>query len=221
KMKKLVCGLVGAVAAINSVSALTTEEIKQRCMNADNRVWDAKNQKCISKTPCKDSAYAAYCNTTFKDVQVANSEDAKKLVDIYLKKHGSTCETFDMSKAGVVGNDYIRCHMGNGGYIEFEFDDYSESVQHTANYGFAKGLCLIYEGSPEKISIDTLKTVGLTTATFVSPVLALSLIGDPVVDDRFLSCQYVSEADCKAMYSGQAEYIADGKICLPSKDFVY
>lgn len=144
KMKKLVCGLVGVIAAVNSVSALTTEEIRQRCRSSRNHVWDAINQKCIPENPCTVSGWSAYCNKMFADVQLEARGDAKLLIDLYLKEYGLTCKDIIYTEPGTFGQDYCRCHLSNGGYMEFEFDDLNDITPSDAAKGLADGLCAIY-----------------------------------------------------------------------------
>ncbi len=201
-MKKIVCGLVGVIAAVNSASALTTEEIRQRCMNADNRVWDAKNQKCISKTPCKDSAYSSYCNTFFKDTQVEEIWRAMDLVKDYLEKQGLTCTAYDASDPGVVGQDYIRCHLSDGGYIEFEFDDLNESDHHTASRSVHKAFCRIAGGHPADLSEED------------KAILRSENLGDeyPVG----VVCHDISESVCREYFGGEeCTYSKTGNFCVP------
>lgn len=146
-MKKLVCGLVGVIAAVNSVSALTTEEIRQRCIKANNHVWDAKNQKCIPENPCTVSGWSEYCNKIFADVQLEGSKDASLLVDLYLKEQGLTCDKRSFTRPGIFGQDYCRCYLSDGGYVEFEFDDLDDITPSDAAKGLATGLCAIYADS--------------------------------------------------------------------------
>lgn len=124
KMKNLICGITTAAALIGTANALTTEEIKQRCLQSEDYVWDAKNSLCVYKNACEYEP--DHCNRVFKDVQVGNPEDAETLVRAYLNKNGYGVNSITNTGSATFGQDYVRVFLTDGSYIEFEFDDLSD-----------------------------------------------------------------------------------------------
>lgn len=236
KTKNLICGIVGTLATISVASASEDE-----CMQRQGMVWNSKDQVCISATPCEDSEYDEYCNRIFKNVQLQNGEDAKKLIDLYLSKQDLSCTEIDMDEAHLVGQDRIRCHLSDGSYTEFEFDDYSESTDSTGDFGFAKGVCLIYGGEPDgmtreeasgliamgamaSLSAGVLALTGDIPFGVIAGANAITLLNKglkTIANDVFLVCNGVSEEYCEEMYDGCAAYVEEERKCLPRSDFSY
>ncbi len=143
-MKKTLLSTLAGLAIITSASAMT----KAECESLD-MVYITKNGgDCIDKNPCKSDDYKmAYCNTDFADVQIARGQD-RKLAEKWLTKRGYEVGPIIMGGSSEGGiDDYLAFKVNSGSdYIQFKFDDISESVESTKALGIAKGICRIYSG---------------------------------------------------------------------------
>ncbi len=143
KTKSIIYGITSAVALIGIANAITTEEIKQRCLQSEDLVWDAKNSLCVYRHACKYEP--DHCNRIFKDVQVGKPEDAETLVTAYLHKHGYGIYWIVNSGAATFGQDYVQVSLVDGSYLEFEFDDISD-VEFEGRIPF-DAWCVAFEGT--------------------------------------------------------------------------
>ena len=137
-MKAKVKILSGAMAAMllapcGANAASATDVVKKLCVQKSDFVWDDTNKVCIYQNACdsgKDTNDGRYCVKAFKDTQVHTIDDAKDLANIYAKrKLGSAtgCSWGWSDADNISGQDYIGCHLKNGGYVTFEFDDTNNS----------------------------------------------------------------------------------------------
>lgn len=124
-MKKLVCGIVGIMAAVSAASAndvaQDTAKLKAACQASDKLVWVERNQVCIPRNPCKDSKYEVYCNRLFKDVQT-QGVGYQVFIEAFARTHNLDCSVVEQNSK-LIGQDYVIC-MGNDVMV-FEFDDIS------------------------------------------------------------------------------------------------
>ena len=160
-MKAKVKILSGAMAAMLLVpcganAASATDVVKKLCVQKSDFVWDDTNKVCIYQNACdsgKDTNDGRYCVKAFKNTQVNNLDDAKRLAYIYAKrKLGSAtgCSWGWSDANNTFGQDYIGCHLKNGGYVTFEFDDTNNSDMFTngnENYDEYHVCTDIYSGS--------------------------------------------------------------------------
>lgn len=199
--------LIGVMLASGVVGMANAATIRETCEQyPDKFVWVEATNDCATRHPCADSSqphYTFYCNTDFKDIQVASAKDAQELANMYVtKKLGMSggCSFLSVDDSGTVGQDYIQCKTPNGGYIEFEFDDYSESATVTAEYSYNIGKCIAYGGRPnESYTQDYPEAITMTSVAN---------------ERREFVCYNVSESQCSEMYPGHSSYVATEKSCI-------
>ena len=173
-MKKTLLSVGAALAVIGSAAAVGPDTC-----NPDKYVWVEKDELCIPKNPCKsksDVIRDAYCNRTFKDVQLSNWRDGVTVVEAYLnKRHGvsisSGSRIGENKDTSFFDQDYIPAKTTDGGYVVFEFDDLSDIGGADVREGVAKAGCYIYSGRPWRFGGQ----------------------------DREFACKFVSESDCSEM----------------------
>lgn len=206
--------LIALVFASGIAGVASAATMRETCLQyPDKFVWVEATNDCAARHPCADPSqphYTFYCNTDFKDIQVSSEKDAKELANLYVtKKMGMSggCAFLDVDKAGIVGQDYIQCKTPNGGYIEFEFDDYSESANNTAEYSYELGKCIAYGGRPDEMYSQD------SSVMYAGVVAADNL----VAKRQEFSCYNVSESQCSEMYPGHGSYVATEKRCIVRK----
>ncbi|MCR5193898.1 MAG: hypothetical protein K6B71_00005 [Alphaproteobacteria bacterium] len=158
-MKKTLLSVLAGLTVMGSEFAdgPSVEDRKKLCqllIDKGTHVWVEKTKACIPVNPClsvDEEIKKAYCNTVFADVQVGVGQD-RKLAEKWLEKHGYSVGPIIMhgSTKGerVIGDDYLAFKVDSGSnYIQFQFDDVSESVEPTRALGIAKGICKIYNGN--------------------------------------------------------------------------
>jgi hypothetical protein len=202
-MKKI--SVVMLAALISGVGVASAATLKETCLaNPEYFVWVEKNNECVPVHPCDDDDskyYELYCNTKFKDIQVASVYRAKELVRMFVENRmGVTCSVIDASYPGTSGQDYVVCKTSDGGFIEFEFDDCSESDDGTAAFSYDLGKCIAYGGSPSSHDIG---------ATQDTPGF-LAQIGFVRTD---IKCYNVTKSECIDMYGNSATYDSSRKLC--------
>ena len=174
-MKKTLLSVGAALAVIGSAAAVGPDTC-----NPDKYVWVEKDELCIPKNPCKsksDVIRDAYCNRTFKDVQLSNWRRGIEVVKAYLSKQRGLGMIMDPKDyrdgvdTSLFGQDYIPAKTSDGGYIVFEFDDLSDIGGADVREGVAKAGCYIYSGRPWRFGGQ----------------------------DREFACKFVSESDCSEM----------------------
>lgn len=192
----------------------TALSMKETCLSRpDLFVWVEKSNDCAKIHPCENSSdphYTFYCNTEFAEIQVSSSREAQELANLYVTKKmnlSGGCDFLTVDKAKIFGQDYIRCKTPNGSYIEFEFDDYSESADVTAEYSYQVGKCIAYGGT-----IDTRYTSDAHHAKIYVGTIELAM------NRETIACYGVSESQCSEMYSGTAIYNPAERACLKSMD---
>jgi len=129
KAKKLMFGIMGAVAMITSANAITEDQ----CRKSANMHWVSANGECVPKNTCDSARHVNdYCIRDFKDVQTGTLNDAIKLAEgyLYLVKdvYVDTCaRNYTGKEESMSGQNYIACTFGTGkgglSYTVFEFDD--------------------------------------------------------------------------------------------------
>lgn len=142
KTKNLICATISGVVLVGTANALTTEDIRQRCLSAGDLVWDAKNLVCINKNPCVYEE--SHCNRVFADIEVGCPEDGETVVRAYLDKHGYGVQSISNTGSATFGQDYVRVHLTDGGYLEFEFDDLDDTETQEGRLFFP--LCVAFGG---------------------------------------------------------------------------
>lgn len=197
-MKKT--SVVVLAALIGGTCVASAATLKETCLaNPEYFVWVEKTSDCATVHPCGDPTdphYAFYCNTAFKDIQVAGVFEAKELANLFVSKRmGVTCSFLTVQDAKLVGQDYVACKTSDGGFIEFEFDDYDESKPWTAAFSYNLGKCIAYGGTPGTGSVRA------TQDTVVN-------IADRVGGE----CYNVSESQCKEMYIDYI-YTSANRLC--------
>ena len=217
KEKKIsVISLAALIGGTNIVSGAT---LKETCLaNPEYFVWVEKTSDCATVHPCEDPSdphYAFYCNTAFKDIQVASVREAQELANLFVSKRmGVTCSFLAAQDAKLVGQDYVGCKTSDGGFIEFEFDDYSEHGSSTADFSYELGKCIAYGGKPTLADIASSQDVlGVPTEAGLEGDIAVkreNLIGGSL---KTIECYNVSESQCKEMYSDRATYNPTNKLC--------
>jgi hypothetical protein len=230
-MNKLLAGIIGAVAIVASADAALLSEgaRKDACNKKEGFIWieNAANGKpaCIAEHPCGDKDYEAYCNRIFADIEVSTEKHAKELMNAYLKKRsGAWCEHIDADKSHLVGQDYIRCKLNDGGYMEFEFDDYSESIESSADFGYAEGMCLVYGGKPHGMTKEG-NSAFIYVSGLTNPAIATAIKFDDIAaygSGKLLVCEGIQSAEiCDEMYNGMAAWNEEKLFCAPHKSFIY
>ena len=215
-MKKSCLLTMAIVPCITGVATAAT--MRETCLSRpDLFVWVENSNDCAKIHPCEnpsDPHYQFYCNTAFADVQVASSREAQELANLYVTKKmnlSGGCNFLTVDKAKIIGQDYIRCKTPNGGYIEFMFDDYSESSTATAEYSYQVGRCIAYGGI-----VDTRYTSDSIGAPSGGAVGVISAgVGAAHLNNKrgTISCHGVSESACSEMYSGAAGYNQAERVC--------
>lgn len=228
-MKKSCLFALGIIPTlVGGANAATIKEICQS--NPDKFVWVEKTSDCATLRPCADPSqphYNFYCNRKFADIQVASIRDAQELANLYVQKAmklSGGCSFLLSDEAAKTGQDFIRCKTPDGGFVEFEFDDYSESNEQTAEYSYDVGRCIAYGGT-----VDTRYTsdapikwamIGATgTAPLMEPLtsgVSLAINAGKTAEGRdAIACFNVTEAQCSEMYFGKTIYYnAEQKACL-------
>ena len=196
-MKKT--SVVALAALIGGTCVASAATLKETCLsNPEYFVWVEKTSDCATVHPCGDPSdphYAFYCNTEFKDIQVSSVHEAQELANLFVSKRmGGTCYFLVTQDAKLVGQDYLGCKTSDGGFIEFEFDDYSEHKSSTADYSYDLGKCIAYGGNPTLSDIDSSQDVKFGSR-------------------KTIKCYNVSESQCKEMYSDSATYNLANKLC--------
>ncbi len=196
----------------------TAATMRETCLSRpDLFVWVEKSSDCAKIHPCEnpsDPHYQFYCNTAFANIQVASSRDAQELANLYVAKKmnlSGGCDFLTVDRAKILGQDYIRCKTPNGGYIEFEFDDYSESTDMMAEYSYQVGKCIAYGGT---ISTQyTSDAIGAPSGGAVG-VIAAGVSAGVIANKRAtVACYGVNESQCSEMYSGTATYNSAERVC--------
>ena len=142
-MKSIIYGIATAVALVGTANALTTEEIKQRCLQSEEYAWDAKNSLCVYRNACKFEP--DHCNRVFKDVQVGKPEHGETLVRAYLNKHGYGVDSITNTGSATFGQDYVRVFLTDGSYVEFEFDDLHD-MEYNKDFIPLDYWCIAFDG---------------------------------------------------------------------------
>ena len=127
KAKKLMFGIMGAVAMITSANAITEEQ----CKKSSKMYWVAANGECVPVNTCDSDRYAKdYCNKDFAGVQTGSVRQAVELSRSYLELKGVgsiDCATSQTAQErSAFGQNYIACtfYTSKGtSYKVFEFDD--------------------------------------------------------------------------------------------------
>lgn len=216
-MKKI--SVISLVALIGGTCVASAATLKETCLaNPEYFVWVEKTSDCATVHPCEDPSdphYAFYCNTAFKDIQVASVREAQELANLFVSKRmGVTCSFLAAQDAKLVGQDYVGCKTSDGGFIEFEFDDYSERGFSTADFSYELGKCIAYGGKPTLADIASSQDVmGVPTEAGLEGDIAVkreNLIGG---SRKTIECYNVSESQCKEMYSDRATYNPTNKLC--------
>jgi hypothetical protein len=121
------------------------------------------------------------------------------------RRMGEACDFVIEPEASIVGQDYVGCKTSDGGFIEFEFDDYSETRTETAEYSYDLGKCIAYGGTLNMEDVnatqDTIASIG------VAGMVAVEMIR------KDIECYNVSELQCEDMYGGSATYDSTNKLC--------
>ena len=124
KAKKIMFGIMGAVAMISSANAIT----EAQCKKSSKMYWVSANEECVPKNTCTSDRHVKdYCIRDFRDVEVNDLTKAVKLAEYYLKFKGLenvSCMTNQTGeeKGGI--QNYIACTAAGGSrYVVFEFDD--------------------------------------------------------------------------------------------------
>jgi hypothetical protein len=206
-MKKISVAVLAVL--ISGMGVASAASIKDVCLSYPEKlVWVEKNNECIPIHPCSDNGvyYDLYCNTEFKDIQVASVQDAQLLANLFVaRRMGKTCYFVIAPEASTVGQDYVGCKTSDGGFIEFEFDDYSETRTETAKYSYDLGKCIAYGGTLNMEDVnatqDTIASIG------VAGMVAVEMIR------KDIECYNVSELQCEDMYGGSATYDSTNKLC--------
>jgi hypothetical protein len=192
---------VVALAALigGTCVASAAPSLKEICLsNPEKFVWVEKTYDCATVHPCGDPSdphYEFYCNTEFKDIQVSSVREAQELANLFVSKRMKvTCSFLVTQDAKLFGQDYVGCKTSDGGFIEFEFDDYSETRTETAEYSYELGKCIAYGGKPTLSDID------------ISQDLTVG-------SRKTIECYNVSESQCKEMYSDSATYNPINELC--------
>lgn len=220
KMKK--CCLVGFGAVLALGSVCHAASLKEVCLsNPDKFYWVESAQDCASAHPCEDPNsphFRFYCNQEFKDIQVASARDAQELADLYVKKRmglSGGCSFLQIDDATVLGQDYVRCATPKGGFIEFEFDDYSELFGETAEYNYQVGKCIAYGGIVSMADTQDTSLAAASVPVLPGVVVAAGAAVKKAVDRSDISCFGVTENQCNEMYSGLAVYYnPTEKVCV-------
>ena len=154
-MKKTLLSVLAVVSVMGAASAVpSAADRKAMCESKpDKYVWVEKNQACVPVNPCtssNDDMKAAYCDRTFKDIQMWDG--ARTIATVYLSRVRKVRGDFDYehSTTGVkyYGQDYLAYKTSDGGYIVLEFDDTSDFVDSSEDY--IKAACLAYGQTPTK-----------------------------------------------------------------------
>ena len=191
-MKKTLLSVGAALAVIGSAAAVGPDTC-----NPEKYVWVEKDELCIPKNPCKsksDVIRKAYCNTTFKNVQLGNWRQGRVVAEAYSKRYLGTDITNanDMyydKDTSLFGQDYLPAKLSDGGYVVFEFDDLADIAGGDKYDGAAEAACLIHGG---RYGTQAMGDGGET------------LIG--------LYCSGVSESDCKAVSSLASEILSNSAL---------
>jgi hypothetical protein len=198
---------VVALAALigGTCVASAAPSLKEICLsNPETFVWVEKTYDCATVHPCGDPSdphYAFYCNTAFKDIQVSSVHEAQELANLFVSKRmGVKCSFLEIQDAKLVGQDYLGCKTSDGGFIEFEFDDYSESTSSTAEFSYALGKCIAYGG---KVLTEDMSS----TQDYYFGI-------DDIIVRNNVVCLNVTEQQCKEMYYGTAFYNPANKSCM-------
>lgn len=155
--KKMIVSIfaLGAIVAGSANAAIT----KEQCQKSEKTIWveniqnsDGTRGACVPKNACESDAFRSkFCNTSFKNIQVASEDSAKSLIALYatnILKYQNGCGSFiDVSVNNSVGQDYIGCYT-NGNYMTFEFDDTNETNKKLAYDDYRRGICIAYDGNP-------------------------------------------------------------------------
>jgi hypothetical protein len=125
------------------------QEDKIKCLaNSDKAFWIESKGACIPLNPCGNSRFSAYCVRAFANIQVGNASQAIQLAEKYAEyNEGINCKVVNAPKSKLTGQDFIVC-IGEDDYLQFEFDDVSETDNTVAELGYQEGLCIAYGGSP-------------------------------------------------------------------------
>ncbi len=195
-------------ALISGVGVASATTIKETCLaNPEYFVWVEKNNECVPVHPCSDDDskyYELYCNAEFKDLQVADVYHAKELVRMFVENRmGLTCSVLDASESAVVGQDFVACQTSDGGFVEFEFDDYSESISSTAKFSYALGKCIAYGGEVVKVDMSSTQDTWAWTSLLIKDIIVRSDV----------ACLNVTEQQCKEMYGDYITYDSTNKLC--------
>ena len=231
-MKKT--SVVALAALIGGTYVASAATLKETCLsNPEYFVWVEKTSDCATVHPCEDPSdphYAFYCNTAFKDIQVASVREAQELANLFVSKRmGVTCSFLAAQDAKLVGQDYVGCKTSDGGFIEFEFDDYSEHKSSTADFSYELGKCIAYGGNPTvgdiRATQDSAVGVGVAVGANAGSVVPIAgtvvggaaggAVGTIVSHEarEQIECYNVSESQCKEMYSDRATYNPTSKLC--------
>ncbi|MBQ7055782.1 MAG: hypothetical protein IJN91_02525 [Alphaproteobacteria bacterium] len=200
--------LMTLTAIIGLTQAADAGFIAQQCqkkVDAGTHILlnaNTNDERCVPVNACNDLDFAPYyCNRLFKNIQVSSVRDAEELVNMFIKNNMNISEgcAFKETNARVVGQDFVRCVLPNDGYIEFEFDDLSESNSETSEYSYLVGQCIAYGGNIDE------------RATQDKPLLAQIPVNNA---RKVLRCRDVTKAQCEEMYNGYAGYVEADKTCV-------
>jgi len=169
KAKKLMFGIMGAVAMITSANAITEEQ----CKKSSKMYWVAANGECVPVNTCDSDRYAKdYCNKDFKDVQAGSVRQAVVLSRSYLELKGVggiDCATSQTGQEqSITRQNYIACTFNTSkgtSYKVFEFDDTTHGKGESS---------LEYDEA--------------------AAVLCTALPGGQVFDSRY--CKGITESEC-------------------------
>lgn len=146
--------MIAATCIGSAFAAPDTDKIKQICLEKEAKgdtVWVEKDKACIPWNPCeKLEKYGAYCYNGFEHTNLASRKLGNAVVQKYMSvKKNTTCSTItktdDYTGHTIGEDDYIDCKTADGGFIQFQFDDLSETIDNTSNVGLWKAFCFLNE----------------------------------------------------------------------------
>lgn len=157
KTKNLMIGglMIAATCIGSAFAGPDTDKIKQICLDKEAKtasvIWVEKDKACIPHSPCdKDNLkkYGAYCYNGFEHTNLASRTLGNAVVQKYMSvKKNTTCSTITKINTYIAElpgyDDYINCKTPDGGFMQFQFDDLSETIDSTSGAGLDKAYCFL------------------------------------------------------------------------------
>lgn len=148
-MKKTLLSVLAGLAVITSASA----GIKETCLqNPDKLFWVEDSQACVPLNTCYETKYSAYCEKMFAsehvNFQMETEDIASKVAKNYIKQvygYDDAKPVHQGDSTSAIDQDFLAySYDGGKKYVQFEFDDITETFSGTSIEGTVNAVIATY-----------------------------------------------------------------------------